>query len=247
VTLKSSLGDAESSLGDAVSSLGDATSSLGDAKSSLGDATSSLGDAKSSRGVTKSSLGDAKSSLGDAKSSLGDVKSSLSPATSSLGDAKSSLGDATSFLGDAKSSLSDATSFLGDAKSSLGDAKSSLGDANSGNSIIRTVRFFIPVTDYYDGTKFFALKADGTPAATPLFVVLVSTQPSPHISVHYTASCVHVMSLRQVAVELTDFVFAIDNVPALFGVAERGDVFVVAAATLFGLLGLRSSVRARAT
>jgi hypothetical protein len=50
------------------------------------------------------------------------------------------------------------------------------------------VKFFIPVTDYYDGTKFFALKADGTPAATPLFVVLV-------------------------AVELTDFVFAIDNVP----------------------------------
>lgn len=50
------------------------------------------------------------------------------------------------------------------------------------------MKFFIPVTDYYDGTKFFALKADGTPAATPLFVVLV-------------------------AVEITDFVFAIDNVP----------------------------------
>lgn len=44
-----------------------------------------------------------------------------------------------------------------------------------------------------------------------------------------------------VQVELTDFIFAIDNVPALFGVAERGDVFIVFSATVFGLLGLRSA------
>lgn len=83
-------------------------------------------------------------------------------------------------------------------------------------SLIRAVQHFIPVTDYYDGTKFLSYKTDGSLAATPLMIVLL-------------------------AVELTDFMFAVDNVPALFGVAERGDVFIVFSATVFGLIGLRSA------
>jgi hypothetical protein len=120
VRVPGSLGDAESSLGDAKSSLGDAERSLGDTKSLLGDAESSLGDDKSSLGDAESSLGDAESSLGDAKSSLGDAKSSLGDAESSLGDTKSLLGDAESSLGDDKSSLGDAESSLFRAESSLG-------------------------------------------------------------------------------------------------------------------------------
>jgi len=84
------------------------------------------------------------------------------------------------------------------------------------NSIVKFAQTVIPVTDYYDGIKFFSRTNTGGVAATPLFVVLV-------------------------CVELTDFVFAIDNVPALFDIAERGDVFIVYMATLFGLLGLRSA------
>lgn len=86
----------------------------------------------------------------------------------------------------------------------------------SNNAVVRFVQYILPVTDYYDGQKFLSTKTDGSLAATPLFVVLLS-------------------------VELTDFIFAIDNVPALFSVAERGDVFIVSAATFFGLLGLRAS------
>mmetsp|Transcript_29846 Transcript_29846/g.41271 ORF Transcript_29846/g.41271 Transcript_29846/m.41271 type:complete len:427 (+) Transcript_29846:363-1643(+) len=92
-----------------------------------------------------------------------------------------------------------------------------VGDQDmSQNAIVKFVQYVIPVTDYYDGSKFLSHKPDGSLAATPLLVVLI-------------------------AVELTDFIFAIDNVPALFGVAERGDVFIVFMATIFGLLGLRSA------
>lgn len=87
---------------------------------------------------------------------------------------------------------------------------------NSTNGIIQFVQMLVPVTDYYDGAHFFSTKPDGSFAATPLLVVLL-------------------------VVELTDFFFALDNIPALYGVAEHGDVFVVMCATFFAVICLRSA------
>jgi tellurite resistance protein TerC len=87
------------------------------------------------------------------------------------------------------------------------------------NPVLRLVRRAVPVTHGYRGQKFFVREAPhGTSGplrrmATPLFVVLV-------------------------LVETTDLVFAVDSIPAIFGVTR--DPFLVYTSNVFAILGLRS-------
>lgn len=62
------------------------------------------------------------------------------------------------------------------------------------NPVVMLSRSLFPSTDEYDGDRFFTVE-DGVKKATPLF------------------SCM-------VAVELSDVVFAVDSIPAVFGVTE---------------------------
>jgi tellurite resistance protein TerC len=86
--------------------------------------------------------------------------------------------------------------------------------------IQRGLRRVIPVTEDYDGMAFVT-RRDGHRAATPLLLVLV-------------------------AIETTDLVFAVDSIPAAFGVTS--DVFIVFTSNAFAVLGLRAlyAVLARA-
>ena len=77
---------------------------------------------------------------------------------------------------------------------------------------VRVIRRFMPVTEDYRGTKMFVREA-GRRAATPLLVVVV-------------------------AVFATDIVFAVDSVPAVYGIT--GDPYLVFATNAFALLGLRA-------
>lgn len=70
----------------------------------------------------------------------------------------------------------------------------------------------MPVTDNYEGDKFFIRRA-GTLMATPLFVVLLM-------------------------VESTDLIFAVDSIPAIFAVTN--DPFIVYTSNVFAILGLRA-------
>ena len=86
------------------------------------------------------------------------------------------------------------------------------------NPVLRLLRRYIPVTTRYHGERFFVREAlrPGDPVrrvATPLFVVLV-------------------------LVETTDVVFALDSIPAIFGVTR--DPFLVYSSNVFAILGLRS-------
>lgn len=74
------------------------------------------------------------------------------------------------------------------------------------------LRRFMPVTDTYDGQKFFSVE-NGVRMATPLFAALV-------------------------VVETTDVIFAVDSVPASFGVAN--DPYTILAANAFAIMGLRA-------
>lgn len=73
-------------------------------------------------------------------------------------------------------------------------------------------RRVIPSTRELDGDHFFT-KVDGRRLATPLFLALV-------------------------LVELTDVVFALDSIPAIFAVTR--DPFLVFTSNIFAILGLRS-------
>ncbi|MEV4103441.1 TerC/Alx family metal homeostasis membrane protein [Nonomuraea sp. NPDC049649] len=77
---------------------------------------------------------------------------------------------------------------------------------------VRLVRRFVPVTDGYRGSRL-VVREDGRPALTPLALAIV-------------------------AVFATDIVFAVDSVPAVYGVTE--DPFLVFATNAFALLGLRA-------
>lgn len=80
------------------------------------------------------------------------------------------------------------------------------------NPVIRLLRRFLPVTDGYRGERFIVREA-GRRLATPLFVTLV-------------------------AVELTDVVFAVDSIPAIYGITK--EPLIVFTSNVFAILGLRS-------
>ena len=80
------------------------------------------------------------------------------------------------------------------------------------NPLIKLIRRVIPVTENYDGDKFFVRRM-GKLMATPLLLVLL-------------------------IVESTDLVFAVDSIPAIFAVTE--DPFIVYTSNVFAILGLRS-------
>jgi tellurite resistance protein TerC len=77
---------------------------------------------------------------------------------------------------------------------------------------VRFVRRFLPVTQDYEGSRMLS-RLDGRRALTPLALVVV-------------------------AVFATDIVFAVDSVPAVYGIT--GDPFLVFATNAFALLGLRA-------
>lgn len=80
-----------------------------------------------------------------------------------------------------------------------------------GNSLIRLVEKYFPTTRDYAGTKF-TVKVDGKRFITPLFVVIL-------------------------AVGTTDLLFALDSIPAVFGLTQ--EPYLVFAANAFALMGLR--------
>ncbi len=80
------------------------------------------------------------------------------------------------------------------------------------NPFVRLARRLLPVTDGYEGQKFFTRRG-GRLFATPLFLVLL-------------------------VVESMDLVFAVDSVPAIFAVTS--DPFLVYTSNVFAILGLRS-------
>ena len=80
------------------------------------------------------------------------------------------------------------------------------------NPILRWMRGHVKIANEYHGEKFFVLK-QGVRYATPMFVVLV-------------------------LVEVTDLIFAVDSIPAIFAVTS--DPFIVFTSNIFAILGLRA-------
>jgi len=82
----------------------------------------------------------------------------------------------------------------------------------SENMLVRKIRKSIAMVDEYHGSKLF-VKIDGKKFATPMFLVII-------------------------AIGSTDLLFALDSIPATFGVTS--EPFLVFTANAFALLGLRA-------
>lgn len=80
------------------------------------------------------------------------------------------------------------------------------------NWSLRLLRRLIPTTNDLSGNRFFVLE-NGVRKATPLFLALV-------------------------VIEVTDLIFAVDSIPAVFAVTQ--DAFVAFASNILAILGLRA-------
>lgn len=78
--------------------------------------------------------------------------------------------------------------------------------------IVRLATKYIRISKHYDGDKFFTVK-DGVRTGTLLLLVLI-------------------------VVEFTDLIFAVDSIPAIFGITT--DRFIVYTSNIFAILGLRT-------
>jgi tellurite resistance protein TerC len=77
--------------------------------------------------------------------------------------------------------------------------------------IVTLVRRFVPTTDDYDGDKFIT-RVDGKTMVTPMMLALV-------------------------VIGFTDLLFALDSIPAIYGLTE--EPYIVFTANAFALMGLR--------
>lgn len=84
-------------------------------------------------------------------------------------------------------------------------------DAQTETGIVRFMRRFVDISDEYDGAKLRTV-VNGKKLFTPMILVFV-------------------------AIGFTDLVFAIDSIPAVYGITQSP--FIVFTANLFALMGLR--------
>lgn len=80
------------------------------------------------------------------------------------------------------------------------------------NPVVKFVTRFVPITRHYEEEKFFTV-VNGRRTGTLLLLVLI-------------------------IVEVTDLVFAVDSIPAIFGITTN--TFIVYTSNVFAILGLRS-------
>ncbi len=84
-------------------------------------------------------------------------------------------------------------------------------DAHAETGIVRFLRRFINISDHYDGSKLRTV-VKGQKIWTPMLMVFI-------------------------AIGFTDLIFAIDSIPAIFGITRSP--FIVFTANIFALMGLR--------
>jgi tellurite resistance protein TerC len=82
----------------------------------------------------------------------------------------------------------------------------------SNSAGVKLIQRFYKISNNYDGDKFFTVQ-NGVKMATPLLVALT-------------------------IIELTDIVFAVDSIPAIFAISK--DPFILYTSNIFAILGLRS-------
>lgn len=110
-------------------------------------------------------------------------------------------------------------------------------DDPSQNIAVRVCKKLLPTVDFYDGQRFFTKRtvkptyskdpATGKEAMDP--------PPSGTLSAKWAITP---LFLALILVEVTDLVFAVDSIPAIFAITP--DPFIVFTSNIFAILGLRA-------
>ena len=110
-------------------------------------------------------------------------------------------------------------------------------DDVSKNIVVRLCRKYFRVTEFYDGQKFFTRRTlKPTYTLDPaLGKEVMDPPPAGSLS---TAWAITPLFLALILVEITDLVFAVDSIPAIFAITP--DPFIVFTSNIFAILGLRA-------
>ena len=109
-------------------------------------------------------------------------------------------------------------------------------DDVSQNIAVRLCKKFFRVTEFYDGQRFFT-KRTLKPTYTRDAAGQEMMDPAPTGSLS-AAWAITPLFLALIMVEITDLVFAVDSIPAIFAITP--DPFIVFTSNIFAILGLRA-------
>jgi len=105
------------------------------------------------------------------------------------------------------------------------------------NPVVKLAKRFFRTVDFYDGQKFFTRRT-----AAPTIVIDPVTGKSTYapaepgtLSLRWAITP---LFLALIMVEITDLVFAVDSIPAIFAITP--DPFIVFTSNIFAILGLRA-------
>jgi tellurite resistance protein TerC len=109
-------------------------------------------------------------------------------------------------------------------------------DDVSQNVAVRLCRKFFRVTEFYDGQKFFTKRTlKPTYSMGPNGKEVMDPPPAGSLSATWAITP---LFLALILVEITDLVFAVDSIPAIFAITP--DPFIVFTSNIFAILGLRA-------
>ncbi len=107
----------------------------------------------------------------------------------------------------------------------------------SANIVVRLARRWLPLVPFYDGQRFLTRRTVAPTYSLDPRTGKEVQDPPPE----GTLSARHAMTplmLALILVEVTDLVFAVDSIPAIFAITP--DPFIVLTSNVFAMLGLRS-------
>ena len=110
-------------------------------------------------------------------------------------------------------------------------------DDPSQNFAVRLCKRFLPTVDFYDGQRFFTKRTLAPTYSKDPATGKQVQDPAPPgtLSARWAITP---LFLALILVEVTDLVFAVDSIPAIFAITP--DPFIVFTSNIFAILGLRA-------
>jgi tellurite resistance protein TerC len=110
-------------------------------------------------------------------------------------------------------------------------------DDPSQNVAVRLCKKFLPTVDFYDGQRFFTRRTLAPTYSTDQASGKQVQDPAPP-GTSSARWAITPLFLALILVEVTDLVFAVDSIPAIFAITP--DPFIVFTSNIFAILGLRA-------
>jgi TerC family integral membrane protein len=111
-------------------------------------------------------------------------------------------------------------------------------DDLSDNAVVRFCRSLLPVSDHYDGQNFFTTPAAAAAAAAAGSAAGNGSSTSSTAIRSWGGRVATPLLLALAVVEISDVLFAVDSIPAVFGVTL--DPFIIYSSNMFAIFSLRS-------